>query len=104
MAEKRKAKRKRKRLPVTFSSHGFEFNGFACNLSSKGIFIRTRKPFKPGVPIEVSLHVENDCKICVRGWSVRATNYGFVYNKNGMGVQLASESEEYRNYINELFS
>ncbi len=104
MAEKRKTKRKIKRLPVTFSSHGLEFNGFACNLSSAGIFIRTRKPFKPGVPVEVSLHVDNDCKICVRGWSVRATNVGFVYSKNGMGIQLASESEEYRNYLNELLS
>jgi Tfp pilus assembly protein PilZ len=104
MAEKRKTKRKRKRLPVTFSSHGHEFKGFACNLSSTGIFIRTRKPFKPGVPVEVSLHVDNDCKICVRGRSVRATNVGFVYSKNGMGIQLASESEEYRNFLKELFS
>jgi hypothetical protein len=93
MAEKRKTKRKRKRLPVTFSSHGHEFKGFA-----------TRKPFKPGVPVEISLHVDNDCKICVRGRSVRATNVGFVYSKNGMGIQLASESEEYRNFLKELFS
>ena len=104
MAEKRKTKRKRKRLPVTFSSHGHEFKGFACNLSSTGIFIRTRKPFKPGVPVEVSLHVEENCNICVRGRSLRATNVGFVYSKNGMGIQLASESEKYRNFLKDLFS
>ena len=104
MAEKRKTKRKRKRLRVTFSSHGLEFNGFACNWSSTGIFIKTRKPFKPGVPVEVTLHVDKDCTICVRGWSVRATNVGFVYCKNGMGIQLVSEYEEYRIYLNELFS
>ena len=103
MAEKRKAKRKRKRLSVTFSSHGHEFNGFACNLSSTGIFIRTRNPFKPGVPVEVSLHVDKDCKICVRGRSVRATNVGFVYSKNGMAIQLDSTSEKYRNFLKELF-
>jgi Tfp pilus assembly protein PilZ len=104
MAEKRKTKRKRKRLPVTFSSHGHEFKGFACNLSSTGIFIRTRKPFKPGVPVKVSLHVDNDCTICIKGWSVRATNVGFVYSKNGMGIQLVSQPEEYRNLLNKLHS
>ena len=104
MTEKREAKRKKVRIPVTFSSHGFEFKGFACNLSSTGIFIKTRKPFKPGVPLEVTLHVDNDCKICVRGWSVRATNVGFAYSKNGMGVKFDSESEEYRNFLKELYS
>ncbi len=79
MAEKRKAKRKRKRLPVTFSSNGLECKGFACDVSSTGMFIRTRKPFNPGVPVEVSLNVDNDYKICVRGYSVRAINAGFVY-------------------------
>jgi Tfp pilus assembly protein PilZ len=73
-------------------------------LSSTGIFIRTRKPLKPGVPVNVSLHVDNDCTICIKGWSVRATKVGFAYTKNGMGVQLSSESEEYRYYLNEIFS
>ena len=103
MAEKRKDKRKRKRLPVTFSSNGFECKGFACKLSSTGMFIRTRKPFTPGVPVEISLHVNNDCKICLIGHSVRATNFGSFYSNNGMGIRLASESEEYKNYIKELY-
>lgn len=99
MAEKRKAKRKKKRLLVTFSSNGIECKGFTCDLSLTGMYIITRKPFNPGVPVEISLNIDNDYTICVRGYSVRAINTGFVYINNGMGIQLDSESEAYRNFL-----
>jgi Tfp pilus assembly protein PilZ len=103
MAEKRKAKRKRKKLRVTYSACGLEFTGYTSNLSSTGMFIKTRKPFKPGVPVRVSIYVDKDYTICVSGLSVRANNYGFVYSKNGMGIQILSRSKEYRNFIEELY-
>lgn len=99
MEEKRKAKRKIKRSLVTFSSNGVEYKGFTSDLSLTGMYISTRRPFSPGVPVEISLNADNDYKICVRGYSVRAINAGFVYINNGMGIQLASESEAYRNFI-----
>jgi hypothetical protein len=101
--ERRNTRRTRKRLPVSFSSHGHEFKGVTYNLSYTGMFIRTRKPFKPGVPVEVSLHVDKDCTICVRGLSVRATNVRFKYCKNGMGIRLVAQSVEYRKFLKELF-
>jgi Tfp pilus assembly protein PilZ len=103
MAEKRKARRKIKHLPVTFSSHGLEFTGYTSNLSYTGMFIKTSKPFKAGVPVKVSIHVGKDYTIRLTGLSVRATNYGFVYNKNGMGIQLLSRSEVYSDFVKELF-
>ncbi|MHA2474896.1 MAG: PilZ domain-containing protein [Promethearchaeota archaeon] len=103
MPEKRKAKRKIIKIRVTYSACGLEFPGYIYNLSSIGMFIKTRKPFKPGVPVRISIHVDKDYTICVTGLTVRANNYGFVYSKNGMGIQLLSQSKEYRNFIEELF-
>jgi Tfp pilus assembly protein PilZ len=103
MAEKRKSKRKIRRLPVTFSSQGVEFTGNTSNVSCTGMFIRTRKPFKTGIPVEISLHVDNDHTINLNARTVRATKLGSFYRKNGMGVQLLSQSEEYSNFLKEQF-
>jgi hypothetical protein len=103
MAEKRKARRRIKHFPVTYSSHGVEFTGCTSNLSYTGLFIRTRKPFKPGVPVKVSIHVDKECAIRLTGLSVRAINTGFACRKNGMGIQLLSQSEVYSDLIKELF-
>jgi len=86
-------------LLVSISSKGLECKGFTCDVSSTGMFIRTRKPFNPGIPVEISLYLDNGYKICVRGYAVRATNIGAFYIKKGVGIQLSSESEEYRNFI-----
>lgn len=103
MAEKRRARRKAKHLPVTFSSLGLEFTGYTTNLSYTGMFIRTRKPFKPGVPVRVSIHVEKDFTINLTGLSVRAIKAGYIYSKNGMAIQLLSRSEVYSDFVKELF-
>jgi Tfp pilus assembly protein PilZ len=102
MANKRKAKRKIKHLPVTFSSHGLEYTGYTCNMSHTGMFIKTRKPFKKGVPVKVSLHVDKDYTISLSGLTVRAIKLGLVSSKNGMGIQLLSRSEDYRGFMEEL--
>jgi Tfp pilus assembly protein PilZ len=102
MAEKRNSKRKRKRLPVTYSACDVEFTGYTSNLSSTGMFIRTRKPFRAGVPVRITIHVDKDYTICVTGLTVRACNYGFVCSTNGMGIKLLSNSKEYRDFIEEL--
>jgi Tfp pilus assembly protein PilZ len=103
MAEKRNSKRKIKRLPVTFSSNGLEFNGYTSNLSFTGMFVRTRKPFKPGAQVKVSIQVDKNFTVSLTGISVRAINLGHAFSKNGMGIQLLSQSEIYNNLLRDLF-
>ena len=103
MKNKRTAGRKKKCLPLIFSSGSMQFTGYSSNFSYTGLFIKTRKPLKSGVPVEISFNSNKECKMCLTGLSVRAINVRFPTNKNGMGVKLISQSEEYRGFIKELF-
>ena len=102
MAEKRLEKRKRKRKYVKFSCNGLEFSGNTSNLSPSGLFIRTQRPFRPGVPVKILLEVEKDRQICLQGICVRATRYGFACKKNGMGILILSKCSDYDKLLNDL--
>jgi Tfp pilus assembly protein PilZ len=102
MANKREYKRRIKRTPVIYYSNGKKFCGSAINFPHSGLFIRTRKPFRPGIQLTMSVEVSRDRLICLSGVTVRATRYGFACNKNGMGVKLISHPMEYNDFITAL--
>jgi hypothetical protein len=101
--DKRRTGRSKTRLPVIYSSHGLQYNGCISDISFSGLFIRTRRPFKPGVPVEISIDTESGSKVCLKGLSVRANNYGVVCAKNGMGIKLDSQPEAYRGLVKDVF-
>ncbi len=95
-------KRLTKRMPLTFSNGTSEFQGVSSNLSSEGIFIRTRKALPPGTTLKIVLEVDKDRKIDLEGevaWSLKT---GIADFKNGMGVKLLSMPQTYKDLLNEL--
>ena len=102
MANKRAERRKIRRLQASYSCNGVSCSGITSNFSRSGLFIRTRKPFTPGVSVEISLDLPDGRTICLSGVSVRAKKYRFNCSANGMGVKLVSIPEEYEEFINSL--
>ena len=96
MADKREHKRRIKRTSVIYYSNGQKFCGNTSNFSHSGLFIRTRKPFRPGIELMMSVEMSRGRTLCLSGVIVRATRYGFPCNKNGMGVKLLSYPMEYK--------
>jgi hypothetical protein len=58
MADKRKDKRKIKRLHITFTCGENEHKGISSNVSFSGLFIKTRKKFKPSSLVSMILEVK----------------------------------------------
>lgn len=100
MSNKRQiSKRHTKRLPVVFSNGESEFIGTTSNLSSTGLFIRTRKAFSPGTLLKIVLEVDKDKKINLEGEVVWSLKTGLADFKNGMGVKLKSIPQMYEDLI-----
>lgn len=110
MADKREAKRKIKRLPVTFSCKTEEYIGISSNISTTGIFIRTRKPFNTGLPVNLVLELDENTKIPLSGVISRAKiKTKFETSNCGIGIQLTEAPEAYKDFLevlknNELLS
>lgn len=100
MADKRQiSKRHTKRLPVVFSNGDSEFIGTTSNLSSTGLFIRTKKALSPGTLLKMVLEVDKDNKIHLEGEVVWSLKTGLIDFKNGMGVKLKSIPQTYEELI-----
>jgi len=101
MADKRNEKRKKKRLRITYSAFTEDmFNGFSSDISPSGVFIRTKRPFRPGVPVNISLEVNEGRKIELAGITAWSVKTGFVYyKKDGMGVRLVSPPQIYNDFL-----
>lgn len=108
MADKRRAIRKIKRLPLVFLHEWGEHRGRSSNLSKTGIFIKTRKPLEPDSPIMIILKIDEDRGVFLElmGRVVRNINRKpslscsmFVASNNGMGVRLTSIPQEYKDLI-----
>lgn len=98
----KRAPRKIKRLPITFSDGVVEHNGISSDFSSSGLFIRTRKAFDPGTPLKMVLEVDESRKIPLTGVVARAIKTGVLDFKNGMGMMLTSIPKAYEDFLKEL--
>jgi Tfp pilus assembly protein PilZ len=63
MADKREGRRIIKRLRLTFLCGDEEYKGISSNFSDSGLFIKTRKRFKPGSSVNIILELEDIQKI-----------------------------------------
>ncbi len=99
---KRQFTRKIKRLTITFTDGVKEHSGVSSDFSSNGIFIRTRKPFKPGTSLKMVLEINENKKIELTGIVARAIKFGTMVIKDGMGVRLDSIPDAYEDFLMDL--
>lgn len=104
MMAKRGAKRRIKRLPITFTEGTVEYTGMSSDFSSTGLFIRTRKAFNPGTPVKIVFEVDGNHKIELAGVVARAIKTGVMAFKNGMGIKLSYIPKAYEDFLKEIIS
>ena len=100
----RVAERKIRRLTVTFSDGTEERSGTTSDLSHTGIFIRTRKIFKPGTHLSLILELDDSRKINLTGTVTRYVKLGTTVFKDGMGVKLTSIPQDYKDLVDKLIT
>lgn len=101
---KRNCKRKIRRLNIFFSDGNSEHSGISSDFSCNGLFIRTRKSFTEGTPLQMKLEFENGKKLQLTGIVKRTIRMLATNFKNGMGVELTSIPSEYDKFIADLYS
>jgi len=102
MKRDKKAKRHTKRFPITFSDGKEEYSAVTYNISSTGLFIRTRKALPPGTHLKINLELGRDKMIALDGIVAWALKTGIADFKNGMGVRLTNIPQEYRELVRSL--
>jgi uncharacterized protein (TIGR02266 family) len=102
MKRDKKARRHIKRFPITFSDGKGEYSAVTSNISSTGIFIRTRKALPPGTYLKINLELGRDKMIVLDGVVAWALKTGIADFKNGMGVRLTSIPDEYKELVRSL--
>ncbi len=105
MAEKRKTKRKRKWIPVTFLYENKVHKSISSNFSETGLFIKTESKFMPGSPVCMVLELDDDLKTAFKGKVVRITTRSKLFDtyrssRNGIGVELTKITQEYKEFYN----
>ena len=109
MPEKRDLKRKRKRLKVRFGTDYPKRVAFTEDVSSRGIFIITGQPERPGEMLLMEITLPDEGQVIVFGrvrWAKKVPpNLVRIANKGGMGVQLTrfeSGEQNYMAFVSEL--
>jgi Tfp pilus assembly protein PilZ len=105
MADKRKDKRKIKRLHITILCGENQHKGISSNFSFSGLFIKTRKKFKPGSSVSMILEVNDSQKMSLRG-TIARTKIGSKFDKfnDGIGIQLTTIPQAYKHHVETLIN
>lgn len=114
MADKRKTGRIIKRLHTTFLCDEKEYRGISSNFSLTGAFIKSRKKFKPGSPLSITLDLGDNQKIALIGeiaW-IKSSKPDRVKNvqkvsafdkfNEGMGIKLTETPQEFKEFLKVL--
>jgi Tfp pilus assembly protein PilZ len=94
--------RKIRRLPVTIHDGVKEYRGTTSDMSHTGIFIRSRKIFKPGTPLKLVIEIDETRKISLLGIVKRFIKLGTTVFKDGLGIELTSIPQEYKDLVEDL--
>lgn len=94
--------RKIRRLPVTIHDGVKEYRGTTSDMSHTGLFIRSRKVFKPGTPLKLIIEIDENRKISLLGVVRRFVKLGTTVFKDGLGVKLTSIPQEYKDLVDKL--
>ncbi len=93
--------RKIRALPVRFGAGPSLFAAMTGNLSETGLFVMTLAPFDPGTGLRVLIDLETG-PVGLRGTVVWKREQLVLGRPLGMGVQLISPPEPYREFVEEL--
>ncbi|MHA2218828.1 MAG: PilZ domain-containing protein [Candidatus Hodarchaeales archaeon] len=114
MADKRKTGRIIKRLHTTFLCGEKEYRGISSNFSLTGVFIKSRKKFKPGSSLNITLDLGDNQKIALIGeiaWvksskpdRVNKVQKVSTFDKfnEGMGIKLNETPQEFKEFLKVL--
>ncbi len=101
MAQKRKERRYKKRLEVEFSASGVTLKGISADISERGMFIRTRYPFRPGTLTDVKIYLPDGQVARVRGIVRHAYKTDITILKNGMGIEFVERDMAFERFLQE---
>lgn len=93
-------RRHRKRLLTEFSADGLRFNGIATNLSEKGLFIKTQRPFRIGVVLDIKIYLPEEKTFNSKGIVRYVRNSILLKHLNGMGIELLEKDSNYLDFLN----
>lgn len=99
---RRKARRRRLRVPVRYGIKRLDGRGFTMDLSRLGIGIKTNHVFPPGTEIVLRLEF-NDHILTARGvvrWARRVPPLLINYTRCGMGIEFKMLSDLFQEYLN----
>lgn len=97
---KKRAERFTKRLTAEFTAAGETFKGFVSNVSETGLFVRTRRIFKEGSPLDIRITLPDGEVASVKGVVRRAVTRELgYYAKNGMGIEITHMDDNYFGFL-----
>ena len=110
MGERRQQKRCIKRCETEFTANDITNRGITSNLSLNGLFITTNRPFPPDTILDIVIHLPNGSSK-LKGRVIRKLKNppGKVIGthlkslKNGMGVKIIENDDNYLEVIKSLY-
>ncbi len=89
---------------IECSMKGTIYRGISRNLSLNGLFIRTSKPFKKDMVINLIVHLPNGSTSQLKGIIRRAVRNPVDNQKNGMGIEIIEKDSHYLDFIDSLIT
>jgi Tfp pilus assembly protein PilZ len=100
----RKHRRIIKRVETEFSSGGLYFRGISSDLSEKGLFVRTSKPFSPNTVIDLTLHLPDNAISRIKGVVRWAAKVGLISGRDGMGIEIIQSDQNFATFLNSFLA
>jgi uncharacterized protein (TIGR02266 family) len=102
MRQERRHKRIVKRIETEFSAGGSDSRGISSDISASGLFVRTSKPFTPDTLVDLTLHLPGNMVSRLKGRVRWAAKMGQLSGRNGMGIEIVENDENFVNFISSL--
>ncbi len=99
MRSTRKHHRIIKRLETEFSAGDVSLRGISSDLSEKGLFVRTSKPFAPATLVDLVLHLPDSRAARLKARVCWAAKNGPIPGRSGMGLEIVQSDDIYSDYL-----
>lgn len=91
-------------MHITFTCEEEKHRGISSNVSSTGLFIKTRKKFKAGLPVNMTVDKDESQKMNLNGVIARTKiTSRFDKFENGIGIGLTEVPQAYKDFMEVLF-
>ncbi|HET6516574.1 MAG TPA: PilZ domain-containing protein [Thermodesulfovibrionales bacterium] len=96
---KRQNRRYLVKLPVEISSGHHSLKGTTIRISERGLFVRSQKGFRVGIPVDITLHLTEDNLCRAKGIIRYVRSTHLSKQGNGMGIEFTETSYKYQEFI-----